>query len=92
MTLQEARKVIGLNILKLNGSMQLAVAMIMDEVEKVQAVKEVLEQRRGCCEQAIEYCKKKRRKCDWIKGKLCGYDDARDLLNSSVKSIRVELL
>ena len=33
MTLQEARKVIGLNIHNLNGSMQMAVATIMDVVE-----------------------------------------------------------
>ena len=34
MTLQEARKVIGLNIRNLNGSMQMAVATIMDAVEE----------------------------------------------------------
>jgi hypothetical protein len=35
MTLQEARKVIGLNIHNLNGSMQMAVATIMDAVEEM---------------------------------------------------------
>jgi iron uptake system EfeUOB component EfeO/EfeM len=34
MTLQEARKVIGLNIHNLNGSMQMAVATIMDALEE----------------------------------------------------------
>lgn len=33
MTLQEARKVIGLNIHNLNGSMQMAVATIVDALE-----------------------------------------------------------
>ena len=33
MTLQEAKKVIGLNIHKLNGSMQQAVALLMDKEE-----------------------------------------------------------
>lgn len=35
MTIQEARKVIGLNIHNLNGSMQVAVATIMDAVEEM---------------------------------------------------------
>ena len=34
MTLQEAKKVIGLNIHKLNGSMQQAVALLMDKEEE----------------------------------------------------------
>lgn len=35
MTIQEARKVIGLNIHNLNGSMQMAVTTIMDALEEM---------------------------------------------------------
>ena len=93
MTLQEARKVIGLNILKLNGSMQLAVAMIMDEAEKVQAVKEVLEKRSDLLRMAIETSKKNKTHLTtkWLDGKECGYSDVLELLNSRPESIRIEL-
>lgn len=93
MTLQEARKVVGLNIHKLNGSMQMAVATIMEEAEKIQALKAVLEKRSDLLRMAIEASKKNKTHLTtkWLDGKECGYSDILELLNSRPESIRIEL-
>lgn len=94
MTIEEALKVIDLNIDKLNGSMQAAVALLVDEAEKIQVIKEVLDQRRVSLGKAIETSKKDKLRLtrEWLKGKDCGYSDALELLKSKLESIRVELL
>lgn len=94
MTRQEALKVVGLNITRLNGSLQAAVALLVDEAEKIQVIKEVLEQRRVFLGEAIETSKKDRLRLTrkWLEGKDCGYSDALELLKSKLESIRVELL
>ena len=93
MTLQEARKVVGLNIHKLNGSMQMAVATIMEEAEKIQALKAVLENRSNLLRKAIETSKKNKTHLTtkWLDGKECGYFDVLGLLNSKPESILIEL-
>lgn len=92
MTGDEAINIIKGNINKLNGTMQQAVMTMMEEGEKNQAVKEVLEKRRAILKKAIEI-----RKLDscpndkWLDGKYSGYSDALYLLRSTVESIRIEL-
>ena len=93
MTREEALKVIDLNIDKLNGSMQMAVKTILQDGEKIQALKAVLENRLNLLRKAIETSKKNKTHLTtkWLDGKECGYSDVLDLLNSRPESIRIEL-
>ena len=93
MTREEALKVIDLNIDKLNGSMQMAVKTILQDGEKIQALKAVLENRSNLLRMAIETSKKNKTHLTtkWLDGKECGYSDVLELLNSRPESIRIEL-
>ncbi len=93
MTREEALKVIDLNIDKLNGSMQMAVKTILQDGEKIQALKAVLENRSNLLRKAIETSKKNKTHLTtkWLDGKECGYFDVLGLLNSKPESILIEL-
>ena len=86
MTREEALKVIDLNIDKLNGSMQMAVKTILQDGEKIQALKAVLENRSNLLRKAIETSKKNKNHLTtkWLDGKECGYFDGLGLLSSKV--------
>jgi len=60
-------------------------------MSKNQAIKAVLTKRISILEKAIAVRKKLDLPIEWLKGKLCGYEDALDLLRSSEESIRIEL-
>ena len=58
--------------------------------EKCEAIIAVLEKRRDVLTEAIDHCKD-RNMVEYYKGKKHGYEQAIDLLNSSVESIKIEL-
>lgn len=63
------------------------------DVEKIQALKTVLEKRLDLLHKAIETSKKNKTHLTtkWLDGKECGYSDVLELLNSRPESIRIEL-
>lgn len=91
MTREEALKIIDLNAGRHCNSMQEAIKTILQDGEKIEAVKKVLRRRRQCLLTAYERTQKGSSLESWYAGKMDGYQQAIDLLGESMKSIIIEL-
>lgn len=89
MTREEAIRVLDLNGGRLSNSVQQAIATVVQDGEKIRAVKAVLTKRWAILDGML--ADRGRKDADHYAGKREGYMQASELLNSSLESIMIEL-